>query len=108
VLRLDGDARLWFKPHRGDEREHAYDRGPSDTFGGGACEALQRHVVRHLLDGAPLENRARDYLVNLRIQEAIYRSHAEGRRIEVSMSSPTEPRRAARFHHLSPLKEETP
>lgn len=88
VLRLDGDARLWFKPHRGEEREHHYDAGPTDTFGGGACEALQRHVVRGLRDGAPFENSARAYLRNLAVQEAVYRSHAEQRRIELSGFDP--------------------
>jgi predicted dehydrogenase len=81
VLRLDGEARLWWKAHHGPEAEHAYDRGPDDAFGGGCCEALQRHVVAHLLEGAPLENTGRDYLANLRVEEAVYRSAAEGRRI---------------------------
>lgn len=81
VLRLDGEARLWWKPHQRDEVEHRYDSGPTDTFGGGACEWLQRHVVRHFLDGAPLENTAREYLANLRVQEAVYRSNEEGKRI---------------------------
>jgi predicted dehydrogenase len=91
VLRLDGEARLWWKPHQGAEVEHAYDRGPTDTFGGGACEWLQRHVVRHLLEGAPLENAARDYLANLRVQEAVYRSHAERRRIPIAGFEPSGP-----------------
>jgi predicted dehydrogenase len=84
VLRLDGDARLWWKPHQGAETEHVYDRGPDDAFGGGACEALQRHVVRGLNGHGVLENRGRDYLVNLKVQEAAYRSHAEGRRVELA------------------------
>jgi predicted dehydrogenase len=91
VLRLDGDARLWWKPHQRDEAEHVYARGPDDTFGGGACEALQRHVVRHLLDGTALENSARDYLLNLRVQEAVYRSAAEGRRIALADFDPLQP-----------------
>jgi D-apiose dehydrogenase len=82
VLRLDGEARLWWKPHCRDEREHAYDRGDERSFGGGCCEALQRHVVAHLLRGTPLENAGRDYLANLSIQDAVYRSHESGRRIE--------------------------
>ena len=45
--------------------------------------ALQRHVVRHLVEGAGLENRGRDYLVNLRIEEAVYRSSAEGRKVKL-------------------------
>ncbi|MDA0224771.1 MAG: Gfo/Idh/MocA family oxidoreductase, partial [Proteobacteria bacterium] len=81
VLRLDGEARLWWKPHHGAESEHVYDRGPEDTFGGGACAALQRHVVAHLQTGAPLENTAQAYMTNLRVQEAVYASHESGRRI---------------------------
>ncbi|HVL56284.1 MAG TPA: Gfo/Idh/MocA family oxidoreductase [Burkholderiaceae bacterium] len=83
VLRLDGAARLWFKPHQRDEHEHRYDRGPDDTFGGGCVRALQAHVVDHLRNGAPLENGGRDYLANLRVQEAVYRSSAQGRRVEL-------------------------
>ena len=82
VLRLDGDARLWWKAHRCDEREHVYDRGDDASFGGGCCETLQRHVVAHLLRGTLLENTGRDYLVNLRIQDAVYQSHESGRRVE--------------------------
>jgi predicted dehydrogenase len=81
VLRLDGEARLWWKPHHEPEVEHRYDRGPDDTFGGGACQALQAHVVSHLMSKTPIENRGRDYLTNLRVQEAVYRSNDEGRRI---------------------------
>ncbi|MEZ5726920.1 MAG: Gfo/Idh/MocA family oxidoreductase [Burkholderiaceae bacterium] len=89
VLRLDGDARLWWKPHQGAEREHVYERGPAEGFGGGACEALQAHVVAHLRDGAPLENAAHDYLRNLEIQEAIYASARDGRRVALRMPAGT-------------------
>jgi D-apiose dehydrogenase len=92
VLRLDGDARLWFKPHHGAEVEHRYPRGRDDTFGGGACDNLQRHVVDHLVHGAPIENSARQYLANLRVQEAIYLSHASGRRIGLEGFDPSNPR----------------
>lgn len=91
VLRLDGDARLWWKPHRRDEAEHAYDRGPDDTFGGGACEWLQRHVVRHFREGTALENTAREYLQNLRVQQAVYRSAATGKRITLDSFDPLQP-----------------
>ena len=84
VLRLDGDARLWWKPHAGTETEHRYERGDGGGAFGGACAALQAHVLAHLRSGAPLENGARDYLVNLHVQAAIYRSHCLGRRITLS------------------------
>ncbi|MDH5341166.1 MAG: Gfo/Idh/MocA family oxidoreductase [Rubrivivax sp.] len=85
VLRLDGDARLWWKPQHGPEAEHAYDAGSPAAFGG-ACTALQAHVLRHLRDGAALENDARSYLANLHVQAAIYRSHASGRRVAMTYS----------------------
>jgi D-apiose dehydrogenase len=83
VLRLDGDARLWWKPHGGLAREHTYDRGDLAAFGGGACQALQQHVLDCFVAGAEPENTAREYLINLRVQEAIYESHESKRRIEI-------------------------
>jgi D-apiose dehydrogenase len=77
TLRLDGFGRLWLKPHKGAEREHAYqwqDRG----YGGDCVHALQHHVVAHLQGGAPLENAGAAYLRNLEIEDAIYRSAASG------------------------------
>jgi D-apiose dehydrogenase len=91
VLRLDGEAQLWWKPHQQPEVEHRYDRGQDDAFGGGACEWLQRHVVAHFVSGAPLENTARDYLADLRVQEAVYRSAATGRRVELASFDPLQP-----------------
>lgn len=88
VLRLDGDARMWWKPHHGDEREHAYDSGPVDQFGGGACGNLQRHVLESLGAGRTPENTARAYLENLRVQEAVYESHRLGRRVEMAGFEP--------------------
>jgi predicted dehydrogenase len=102
VLRLDGDARLFFKPHGGEERQHAYDRGRADTWGGGACEWLQRHVVAHLAQGLPVENAARDYLANLKVQEAAYRSHADGGRIVMDEFDPLERPLAATFASQPP------
>jgi predicted dehydrogenase len=78
TLRLDGFGGLWLKPHRGAEREHAYE-WQNQGYGGDSVRALQRHVVAHLQGGAPLENTGRVYLRNLEIEEAIYRSATSGR-----------------------------
>lgn len=83
VLSLDGYGRLFWQPQGGDRREHVYrwrDRG----FGGDCVYALQDHVVRRLLDGAPVENAGRDYLRNVEIVDAVYRAHEEGRRLEIA------------------------
>ena len=87
VLRLDGDARLWWKPTGGIEREHAYTVG-TGAFGG-AVQALQAHVLSHLEHGTALENDGAAYLENLRVQEAIYQSHATGRRVVMAEFIPS-------------------
>lgn len=78
VIRLDGFGKLFVRPRGGEEREHLYDwhdRG----YGGDCVYRQSRHVADHLLTGSALVNTGRDYLRNLDIEEAIYRSAAEGR-----------------------------
>jgi predicted dehydrogenase len=81
-LRLDGQGRLWLRGFgESEERPQPYhweDRG----FSGDCVTACNRHVARHLLEQAPLETAARDYLINQAIEEAVYRSHEEGRWID--------------------------
>lgn len=83
VLRLDGYGRIWLRDHgSNDETELEYDwedRG----YGGDCVYVLQSAAVAHLLDGAPAENTARDYLDNLALEELVYRSAAEGRVLSV-------------------------
>lgn len=86
TIRLDGDGGLWIKPHGGDEAAHVYrweDRG----YGGDCVFALQRHVIEHLAEGAPIENTGREYLRNVEIEEAIYRSNDEGRWVELGTAA---------------------
>jgi D-apiose dehydrogenase len=90
TLRLDGDARLWWQAHNGAETEHVYDQGGNGAFGG-ACGALQAHVLEHLRNGAPLQNSARDYLTNLHVEAAAYHSHATGRRVSMAGFNPHHP-----------------
>lgn len=87
VMRLDGDGRLWWKPQGRPEAAHAYLHDAPGPFGG-AVAALQAHVLAHLSDGAPLHNAAADYLQNLRVESAIYESHASGRRIALAPPTP--------------------
>ncbi|NIA67429.1 Gfo/Idh/MocA family oxidoreductase [Pelagibius litoralis] len=81
TLRLDGDGRLFLRPHGGnDEREVAYD-WENRGFGGDCVFKLQRHVVDHLQGHGPIMNQASDYLANLRIEKAVYESNSQGRRL---------------------------
>lgn len=77
-LRVDGEGRIWRRPRGGAEAEHAY-AWENKGYAGDSVHALQTHVVRHLREGTAVENEARDYLDAIRVEEAIYRSHAEAR-----------------------------
>lgn len=88
VLRLDGNANLWWKPHHGAEVPHLYDSGSALSFGGGACGLLQAHVLHSLATGCEPENTARAYLRNLLIQEAVYASDRSGQRITLEGFEP--------------------
>lgn len=90
VMRLDGNARLWWQAHGAAETEHVYDQGTAGAFGG-ACGALQAHVLAHLRHGAPLQNSARDYLTNLHVEAAVYHSHATGLRVSMAGFNPHHP-----------------
>lgn len=80
TLFLDGDGGLSFLPHGGAIQPVAYD-WENRGFGGDCVAALQAHVADHLLRGAPLENTGEEYLANIEIEEAVYRSAAAGRRV---------------------------
>ncbi len=87
ALRLDGDGRLFHRGHGSNaEREIAYE-WQDQGFGGDCVHAFQAHVLAHLRRGAPLENKAEDYLTNLRIVEAAYRSNESGRWEDVAQAA---------------------
>ena len=82
-LRLDGDGNL-AKRSFGTKPWHPVSFEFQDVdFGGDCVYHFQNHVVSHLMEGTPLETRARDYLRNLEIEEAAYRSSEEARKILV-------------------------
>lgn len=80
-LRLDGDGGIFHRA-RGAKTETPLpydwtDAGP----GGDSVRRFQAHVVRHILAGESLQNTGEAYLANLRIEEAIYAAHDQGRRV---------------------------
>ncbi len=82
VMRLNGDGRLFFKPHGLDEKEHDYE-WRNHGFGGDCVYALQRQVVHDIASGAPSENSGAAYLRNIQIEDAVYLSHQTSRTITV-------------------------
>ena len=83
VLRLDGDGHMFLRKHGYDvEVDVDYNWENKGFAGDSVCMTL-RHVVQHVLAGAPAMNTAREYLTNLRIEEAIYHSSESGARVTI-------------------------
>ncbi len=83
VIRLDGDGRLFHRAFGADEEVAILYEWQDRGFAGDSVLAFQRHVVDHLQGRGGIVNSARDYLVNLRIEAAVYSSSAEGRLVRV-------------------------
>ncbi|NJM35524.1 MAG: Gfo/Idh/MocA family oxidoreductase, partial [Rhodomicrobium sp.] len=83
VIRLDGDGRLWHRAFGANDWDEIPYECPAKGFGGDCVFALQRHVTGHMLNGTAVENTAKAYLRNLAIEDAVYRSAAEGRKIRL-------------------------
>ncbi|NKB53238.1 MAG: gfo/Idh/MocA family oxidoreductase [Rhizobiaceae bacterium] len=77
-LTLSGDGVVGFRAHGGNEVETVQFDWDDVGFGGDCVYRFTRHVVDHYRTGSSLQNSGRDYLSNLRLEEAIYRSAAEG------------------------------
>jgi len=88
TLHLDGDARLFVRRH-GENDETAVDYAWEDRGYGGDCVyTLQEHVLKFLQGDGAVMNSAGEYLRNIRIEEAVYRSAKEARRIELEHTQP--------------------
>lgn len=83
ALSLDGFGNLTFRAFGSHSSDPVPMTAPVDAtqFGGGCVDALNRHVVAALSQGQTPENTARDYLEVIRVCDAAYLSHTEGRRI---------------------------
>jgi predicted dehydrogenase len=80
TIELHGDGAVRLRPFGSPDITVLLPAARGDGFGGDCVHALQSHVVAGIFDGAPLENRARDYLAVERIEAAIYESASRGRK----------------------------
>ena len=83
VLSLNGDADIHFRAHGTNDSEPINYEWQDRGFGGDCVYRFIKHAVNHLLQDKPAQTTARDYLTNLRIAEAIYRSSEEGIRVNL-------------------------
>ncbi|QIE56864.1 Gfo/Idh/MocA family oxidoreductase [Pikeienuella piscinae] len=81
ALRIDGEGRIFLrKIEENAEREHRFD-WRDRNFGGDCVYISCMNYLDSFRTGAPNPTEAAAYLANLRIEQAIYESAAEGRRV---------------------------
>lgn len=81
TIDLCGDGALWMRHFDGTAETCLMPASDWHGFGGDCVHALQSHVISGLLENAPLENMAQDYLRVIEIENAIYHSAETGRKI---------------------------
>lgn len=78
TLRLDGEGQLFLRRLGAMTEEPVPFTWTRTGFAGDSVRALQQHVVAHCDGAGPIENTARDYLANLRVEAAVYRAAESG------------------------------
>ncbi|QUJ76044.1 Gfo/Idh/MocA family oxidoreductase [Sulfitobacter albidus] len=84
TLSLAGDGAVYLRSFGERSQRILLGADTHTGFGGDCVHALQSHVVAGILDGAPIENTAQDYLTVMRVEAAIYASAASGTRQTLS------------------------
>ncbi|MEM9104841.1 MAG: Gfo/Idh/MocA family oxidoreductase [Pseudomonadota bacterium] len=80
-MTLSGDGSVRRRAFGSQEETVILEAKDYHGFAGDCVYVLQKHVVDGLRLGTPVENTARDYLANIRIVEAVYRSNESGERV---------------------------
>ena len=75
TIRLNGNGEIYLRKF-GDNRELKIDyECEKKGFAGDSVFNCQKHILRHFLEGERLVNGAQEYLNNIKIEEAIYKSN---------------------------------
>ncbi|GLQ10525.1 NADH-dependent dehydrogenase [Devosia yakushimensis] len=83
-ISLDGNGEIRLRDHGALTSSRIDYAWTDNDFGGDCVYRTQAAAVAAIQGGTTPVNTARDYLTNLRIEEAIYASHNQGRRIVLS------------------------
>ncbi|MEM8554550.1 MAG: Gfo/Idh/MocA family oxidoreductase [Pseudomonadota bacterium] len=87
TLTLRGDGSVWLRAFGSVDGDMILPPDRSTSFGGDCVHALNSHVLAAMLRQGDLENTAEDYLRVLEIEDAVYRSSAEGRKVSIAQGS---------------------
>ncbi|WP_158969528.1 Gfo/Idh/MocA family protein [Paraglaciecola sp. L3A3] len=82
-LTLDGEARIWLRAFAEDKSKELVYSWNDQNFGGDCVFNTIEHIVEHYLAAGKLENTGKQYLQNILLEEAVYQSAAESRKINL-------------------------
>lgn len=85
VLHLDGRGQLMLRDQGAIVATPIPFNWSNRGYGGDCVYLCLQHIADHLQMGSPLENRADDYLRNLEIEDAVYRSSQEKRHVRLTI-----------------------
>lgn len=83
TLTLTGDGALQLRKFGEGHATTILPEQDYHGFAGDCVYTLQNHVISGLLDGTEIENRAHDYLRVIEIENAVYISAQQGRKLEL-------------------------
>ncbi len=95
-MKVEGSGGILTLDGYGTIRRRAFDTNHAVTvpyewndidYAGDCVYLTNKHVVDHLRSGAPVMNTAAEYLVNLRIEDAVYRSARGGCRVDLGAAT---------------------
>lgn len=76
VLRLDGEGRIWLREFAVAQEQQLEYTWVDQNFGGDCVYLTIEHIAQHFLNSGPIENTGKEYLENIKIENAIYESSA--------------------------------
>lgn len=82
-LSLKGDGSVHFRGFGSQTSQKILPASSWDGFGGDCVGALQSHVIAAMQGQGAIENQAASYLKVIEIEEAIYRSDAQGQKLAI-------------------------
>ncbi|MFC3120138.1 Gfo/Idh/MocA family protein [Agaribacter flavus] len=82
-ISLSGNGTIYLRLFGSEKSEEQQYHWQDKGFGGDCVYLFTQHVVEHFVSGTAIENTAAEYLRNVEIEDAVYRSNDEKRVISV-------------------------
>ncbi len=76
TIRLDGDGKIFFRKFSSNEEKNVKYKWTKRGFAGDSVYIFQKYLIEQLKKNAKIVNQIEDYIINIEIEEAIYKSNS--------------------------------